>query len=94
MQEKLSELAVWREGIDAFITASIATAQKNPNGLLMPNQSMLMSGRVHALSNLPRMMHMAQEICGGQICVTPNAAAFAHPETKPWLDKFYTINED
>ena len=94
VQEKLSELAVWREGIDAFLTAAIATAQKSPNGLLMPNQSMLMSGRVHALSNLPRMMHMARELCGGQICVAPDAASFAHPETKPWLEKFYTINDD
>ena len=93
VQEKLSELAVWREGIDAFLTASIATAQTSPNGLLMPNQSMLMSGRVHALSHLPRMMHMARELCGGQICVTPDAATFAHPDTKPWMDKFYTINE-
>ncbi len=94
VQEKLSELAVWREGIDAFLTASIATAQESPNGLLMPNQSMLMSGRVHALSNLPKMMHTARELCGGQICVTPDAATFAAPDTKPWMDKFYTINDN
>ena len=93
VQEKLSELAVWREGIEAFLTASIATAEKSPSGLLMPNQSMLMSGRVHALSNLPKMMHMARELCGGQICVTPDAATFAAAGTKPWMDKFYTINE-
>ena len=60
VQEKLSELAVWREGIDAFLTASIATAEESPNGLLMPNQSMFMSGRAHALSNLPKMMHTAR----------------------------------
>ncbi|MDC0634552.1 hypothetical protein OAP28_05525, partial [Planktomarina sp.] len=42
VQEKLAELAVWREGIDAFLTASIATGEKSPSGLLMPNQSMLM----------------------------------------------------
>ena len=94
VMEKLSELAVWREGIDAFLTASVATAEKSPNGLLMPNQSMLMSGRVHALTNLPRMMHMARELCGGQICVTPDAATFAAADTKPWMDKFYTINDD
>ena len=94
VQEKLSELAVWREGIDAFLTASIAMAEKSPTGLLMPKQSMLMSGRVHALSNLPKMMHIARELCGGQICVTPDAATFTAPETKPWMDKFYTINDD
>lgn len=94
VQEKLAELAVWREGINAHLTASIATAEKSPNGLLMPNQSLLMTGRVHAMANLPRVMHLARELCGGQICVTPDAAAFEHPETRPWLEKFYTINEE
>ena len=94
VQEKLAELAVWREGIDAFLTAAIATAETSPNGLLMPNQSMLFSGRVHALTNLPKMMHMARELCGGQICVTPDAASFAASGTKPWLDKFYSINDE
>ena len=94
VQEKLAELAVWREGINAHLTAAIAMAEKSPNGLLMPNQSMLFTGRVHAISNLPRMMHIARELCGGQICVTPDVAAFEAPETKPWLEKFYSINEE
>ncbi|MBL8908671.1 MAG: 4-hydroxyphenylacetate 3-hydroxylase family protein [Rhizobiales bacterium] len=94
VQEKLAELAVWREGINAHLTAAIATGEKSPNGLLMPNQSLLMTGRVHALSNLPRMIHLARELCGGQICVTPDAAAFENPETAPWLRKYYTINDE
>ena len=93
VQEKLSELAVWREGINAFLTAAIATAETSPNGLAMPNQSLLFSGRVHALTNLPKMMHLARELCGGQICVTPDANTFAAADTKPWMDKFYSINE-
>jgi 4-hydroxyphenylacetate 3-monooxygenase len=60
----------------------------------MPNQSLLFAGRVHACANLPAMMHLARELCGGQICVTPDKAAFDHPETKKWMDKFYTVNED
>ncbi len=94
VQEKLSELAVWREGINAHLTSSIVMGEKSPNGLLMPNQSLLMSGRCHALNNLPRMMHIARELCGGQICVTPDAAVFEHPETKKWMDKYYTINDN
>jgi 4-hydroxyphenylacetate 3-monooxygenase len=94
VQEKLAELAVWREGINAHLTAAIALGEKSPNGLLMPNQSLLFTGRVHAMSNLPRMMHLARELCGGQICVTPDAAAFENPETGPWLQKYYTISED
>jgi 4-hydroxyphenylacetate 3-monooxygenase len=94
VQEKLADLAIWREGINAHLTASIALGEISPNGLLMPNQSLLMSGRCHALNNLPKMMHTARELCGGQICVTPDAAMFEHPETKPWMDKFYTINNE
>ena len=94
VQEKLADLAIWREGINAHLTASIALAERSPAGLLMPNQSLLMSGRCHALNNLSAMMHIARELCGGQICVTPNAATFDAPETKPWMDKYYTINEN
>ncbi len=39
------------------------------------------------------MMHLARELCGGQICVTPDSAAFDDPDTAHWLEKFYTVNE-
>lgn len=94
VQEKLSTLAIWREGINAHLTAAIALAERSPAGLLMPNQSLLYTGRVHALSKLAEMMHTARELMGGQTCVTPNVAAFEAAATKPWLDKFYTINDD
>src|ERR1700733_10265394 len=94
VQEKLSELAIYREGINAHLTAAIAVAEKSPAGLMMPNQSLLYTGRVLACSQLHHMMHIARELCGGQICVTPDKAAFDSPETKPWLDKFYSVNEN
>ena len=59
----------------------------------MPNQSLLYTGRVHACSRLPEMMHLARELCGGQICLTPDSVAFADEETRRWLEKYYTVNE-
>ena len=94
VREKLAELACYREGINAHLTAAVATAETSPGGLLMPNQSLLFTGRVHACTRLPAMMHLARELCGGQICVTPDFDAFDGPETKPWLEKFYSINEN
>ncbi|MGB0799359.1 MAG: 4-hydroxyphenylacetate 3-hydroxylase C-terminal domain-containing protein, partial [Planktomarina sp.] len=94
VQEKLSELAIWREGINAHLTAAVAMGERSPNGLLMPNQSMLMTGRCHALNNLPKMIHTARELCGGQLCITPDIASFEGEETKPWLEKFYSINDN
>ena len=95
VREKLAQLACYRETINAHLTAAIATAEKSPGDLLMPNQSSLLyTGRVQACTQLPAMMHIARELCGGQICVTPDAAAFDDPETKPWLEKYYTVNDN
>src|ERR1700728_2279652 len=94
VQEKLALLACYREGINAHLTAAIACARRSPAGLLMPDQSLLMTGRVLASSQLHNMMHIARELCGGQICVTPDAAAFRNPETAPWLQKYYSVNEN
>jgi 4-hydroxyphenylacetate 3-monooxygenase len=94
VQEKLALLACYREGINAHLTAAIACAKRSPAGLLMPDQSLLMTGRVLASSQLHNMMHIARELCGGQICVTPDAAAFRDPETAPWLEKYYSVNEN
>ncbi|MEM7207811.1 MAG: 4-hydroxyphenylacetate 3-hydroxylase family protein [Pseudomonadota bacterium] len=92
VQEKLAQLAVYREGINAHLTAAVALGETSPGGFFMPNQSMLMTGRVHAVSNLPAMMHIARELCGGQICVTPDVSSFEGGETGKWLDKYYSIN--
>ena len=94
VREKLATLACYREGINAHLTASIALAKESPGGLLMPNQSLLFTGRIHACSQLPEMMHIARELCGGQICVTPNNAAFQDQESGHWLEKYYNVNEN
>lgn len=93
VQEKLASLAVYRETINAHLTASIACGERSPGGLMMPNQSLLYTGRVQACSRLHEMMHIARELCGGQICVTPDAATFADPEISSWMDKYYSIND-
>lgn len=93
VREKLADLVCYREGINAHLTASIAMAEKSSGGLLMPQQSMLYAGRVFACSQLPAMMHIARELCGGQICITPNANAFDAKGSGEWLNKFYSLND-
>ena len=93
VQEKLAHMAVYREGINAHLTAAIALAEQSPGGLTMPNQSLLYTGRVHACSNYHNIVHIARELCGGQICVTPDSACFDDEESGRWMNKFYTIND-
>jgi 4-hydroxyphenylacetate 3-monooxygenase len=94
VQEKLATLACYREGINAHLTAAIALAEPSPGGLLMPQQSLLYAGRVWACTQLPAMMHIARELVGGQVCVTPDFAAFRDADSGRWLDKYYSINDD
>jgi 4-hydroxyphenylacetate 3-monooxygenase len=92
VQEKLTQLACYRETINAHLTASISEAQTSPSGLCMHNQSLIYAGRMYGCGQLPHMMHLARELCGGQICVTPSASAFEDPETADWLKKYYSVN--
>ena len=92
VQEKLARLACYREGINAHLTAAIAAARRSPGGFLMPDQSLLYTGRVLACSQLPEAMHLTRELTGGQICVTPDHPAFLADETAPWMTKFYNVN--
>ena len=94
VREKVAQLVCYREGINAHLTAAIAEAQRSPKGLLMPNQSLLFTGRVLACTQLPHMMHLTRELCGGQICITPDQVAFASEGSKKWLEKYYSINEE
>ena len=93
VREKLAQLACYREGINAHLTAAVELAEPSPGGLLMPNQALLYTGRVLACSQLPEMMHLARDLCGGQMCVTPDAATFAHPVPGRLLSKYYRIND-
>ena len=93
VREKLAELVCYREGIDAHLTAAIELAEPSPGGLLMPNQALVYTGRVLACTQLPAMMHLARDLCGGQLCVTPDAASFDDAETGPLLHKYLAIGD-
>ncbi|QIE48006.1 4-hydroxyphenylacetate 3-hydroxylase (plasmid) [Pseudohalocynthiibacter aestuariivivens] len=94
VRDKLAGLSVWREGIHAHLTAATALGEKSPAGQMMPNQSLLLAGRVHAVSQLNNMMHHVRELCGGQMSLLPPASAFEAPETANWLEKYFSIGEE
>jgi 4-hydroxyphenylacetate 3-monooxygenase len=93
MREKLSQIAVYIAALDAFLTAAIATAEKSPAGYVIPNQALSYAARVHAVTNYPVVMQLARELCGGQLSLMPDAASFASPETAPYMQKYFSVNE-
>jgi 4-hydroxyphenylacetate 3-monooxygenase len=93
VREKIAQLACYREGIAAHLAASIEMAERSPGGLLMPNQPLLYTGRVHACSQLPDMMHLVRDLCGCQISLVPSAAAFRAPGPRDWLAKYFRVGD-
>ena len=77
VREKIAQLACYREGINAHLTASIELAERSPGGLLMPNQHLLYTGRVHACNELPAMVHLARELCGCQVSLMEESTSRA-----------------
>ena len=93
VREKISQLINYREGINAHLTAAVANAEVSPGGLMMPNQSLLYTGRVFALSNFPAMAHLTRELVGGQLAVTPDSETFTDPAIQEYVDKYYSVGE-
>ena len=93
VREKIAQVAAYREGINAFLTAAIELAQPSPGGLLMPHPATMYAGRVFACSNLPQIIHTVRDLAGCQISLTPSAVQFANPDTGPWLSKYFAVGD-
>jgi 4-hydroxyphenylacetate 3-monooxygenase len=93
VREKIAQVAAYREGINAFLTAAIELAEPSPGGLLMPHPATMYSGRVFACSNLPEIMHTVRDLAGCQISLIPSAAQFMNSDTGPWLSKYFAVGD-
>lgn len=92
VQEKIAQLVCYRETINAHLTAAVAEAQPTDGGLMMPNQSLLYTGRVYALRNFAEMSHLSRELVGGQLAVTPDIETMMMPEIEHYMDQYYSLD--
>ena len=79
VREKIAQIACYREGINAHLTAAIELAEPSPGGLLMPSPSMMYTGRVFASTQLPAVMHPVRDLLGCQASLMPSKAMFDSP---------------
>ncbi len=85
----LADLACFREGIRAHITAAIALGGPSPAGLHMPDQALLHAGRIFAGMQLVDMMQAGQELVAGQHRLLAAMSPTAGPEEQGWLGRFH-----
>jgi 4-hydroxyphenylacetate 3-monooxygenase len=93
VREKIAQIACYREGINAHLTAAIELAEPSPGGLLMPNQPLMYAGRVFASTQLPTVMHLVRDLCGCQVSLMPSKAMFDSPGAGDWLRKYFRLGE-
>ncbi|MFD2130032.1 4-hydroxyphenylacetate 3-hydroxylase family protein [Pseudogracilibacillus auburnensis] len=93
VQEKLTELITYRQTINAHLTAAVSEAENTDGGLMMPNQSLLYTGRIHALKHFPAMAHLTRELVGGQLAVTPDMVTMTDPQIKDYVDRYYSVGK-
>ncbi|MGH3357734.1 MAG: 4-hydroxyphenylacetate 3-hydroxylase C-terminal domain-containing protein, partial [Nocardioidaceae bacterium] len=53
----------------------------------------LYTGRVHACSRLPEMMHLVRDLSGCQISLAPSKSTFEDPDAGPWLQKYFRVGD-
>lgn len=94
VREKIARIAAYREMINAHLIAAIETAQRSPEGLLMPNPHIMYSARVQACDQLPQIMHLVRDLSGCQISLVPSASTFDNPEISGLLEKYFTVGDE
>lgn len=92
VRENIARVANYREMISAHLTAAVENAQRSPEGMLMPNQQTIFSGRALASSMLPDIMHTVRDISGCQQSLLPSASTFDLPEAAPYLEKYFAVD--
>ena len=94
VQEKLALLACYREGINAHLAAAIAMGRAEPGRPLDAEPiAALYGARAGLLAAEPNDACLPRAVRRPDLR-HPDFVAFQDPETAPWLEKYYTINED
>jgi len=85
VQGMLGELIEYAQTLRAFITAAEAMAKPTEGDVMAPDVGMLTAGRLHSITNYPRIIHTLQELCGQGLVMRFGKAAFDNPEIGHYL---------
>jgi aromatic ring hydroxylase len=93
VQMALADAMVYRETLQAFIQAAEANPVPSPSGLVMPNPTTALAGRVFSIERYPHLLQSLRELCGSGILMAPGQADLHHPEIGPHLHR-YVVGQD
>jgi aromatic ring hydroxylase len=86
VQGMLGELIEYAQTLRAFIVAAETLAKPTEGGVMAPDVGMLTAGRLHSITQYPRIIHTLQEMCGQGLVMRFGKAAFDNPEIGHYLN--------
>ena len=81
----VAELIQYEQTLRAFLFASEAAAVPAASGTMLPDVNLTTSGRLHAIREMPHIIHTLQELCGQGLVMRFPKSAFDDPELGPRL---------
>jgi 4-hydroxyphenylacetate 3-monooxygenase len=89
VQMALADAMVYLETLRALIQAAEANPISSPSGLLLPNPTTALVGRICAIERLPHILQGIRELCGSGLLMAPGQADLDSPEIGPHLRRFF-----
>jgi 4-hydroxyphenylacetate 3-monooxygenase len=87
VRRMVAEILQYEQVIKSALLSCEAGAQMTEVGILQPDYTYILSGRLYAVSQYPHIIHTLQELCGQGLVMRFPKAAFDHPEIGPQLDE-------
>lgn len=94
IQLALSDALLYVEVLRAFVQAAEVNAVPSVSGLLMPNSTQVVAGRIHAVERQPHILHLIRELCGSGILMAPGQADLTNPEISPHIYHYFVGKDE
>jgi 4-hydroxyphenylacetate 3-monooxygenase len=93
VKQRVAQLMMIRETLNAFILASEAASERTETGLVMPNQAIQNAGRVYASTTYNEMVQILRDVAGGSPAIIPDRRNFENPEIRADIEKYFRVGE-
>jgi 4-hydroxyphenylacetate 3-monooxygenase len=93
VQIALADAMVYLEALRAFVQAAEARPVTSVSGLVLPNPTTALAGRIFSIERYPHLLQIIRELCGSGLLMAPGQADLHHPEIGPHLQR-YVVGQD
>jgi len=87
VRRAVADIQAYAETLRAFSVAAVAESQ-TWNDVEVPHPGLVSAGRLHSITNYPRIVYMLQDLCGQGLISRWPEKIWDHPEFGPKLESF------